>query len=167
MLFFLCFRADNEISKVGSLLTLFSNPVPTPPFGLDLSIIIFVVISAPLINVGKNCAKFVHAHSRKPHPNTLRKLRRCTPAQVSHNLCTFLDALAHLSQNFSGTCRDYPAHKFGAAFSGTFGGVPTTPDPNTSAKVSRYNWDAYCDTNWRCIDYFLPTEGHTVAKVSR
>ena len=29
-----------------------------------------------------------------------------------------------------------------------FGGVPTTPDPNTSAKVSRYKWEPYRDTNW-------------------
>ena len=36
------------------------------------------------------------------------------------------------------------------------GGVPTTPDPNTSAKVSRYKWEAYRDTNWWCIHYFLP-----------
>ena len=34
----------------------------------------------------KNCAKFVHAHSRKPHPNILRELCRCTPAQISHKL---------------------------------------------------------------------------------
>ena len=47
------------------------------------------------------------------------------------------------------------------------GGVPTNPDPNTSAKVSRYKWEAYRDTNWWCIYYFLPREGHTFAKVSR
>ena len=28
------------------------------------------------------------------------------------------------------------------------GSVPTTPDPNTSEKVSRYKWEAYRDTNW-------------------
>ena len=33
----------------------------------------------------------------------------------------------------------------------SFGGVPTTPDPNTSAKVSRYKWEAYRDTNWWCV----------------
>ena len=43
--------------------------------------------------------------------------------------------------------------------------VPTTPDPNTSAKVSRYKWEAYRDTNWWCIYYFLPRGGHTFAKV--
>ena len=32
-----------------------------------------------------------------------------------------------------------------------FGGVPTTPDPDTSAKVSGYKWEAYRDTNWWCI----------------
>ena len=26
------------------------------------------------------------------------------------------------------------------------GGMPKTPDPNTSAKVSRYKWEAYSDT---------------------
>ena len=31
------------------------------------------------------------------------------------------------------------------------GGVPTTPDPNTSAKISRYKWEAYRDTNWRLV----------------
>ena len=48
-----------------------------------------------------------------------------------------------------------------------FGGVTSTPDPNTSAKVSRYKWEANCDTNWWCIYYFLPRGGHTFAKVSR
>ena len=67
-----------------------------------------------------NCAKFVHAHSRKPHPNILRELCRCTPAQISHNLSTFLDAPAHLSHKFSGTCRECPAHKFCTIFSGTW-----------------------------------------------
>ena len=46
-----------------------------------------------------------------------------------------------------------------------FGSVPTTPDPNTSAKVSRYKWEPYRDTNWWCIYYFLPGGGHTFAKV--
>ena len=36
-----------------------------------------------------------------------------------------------------------------------FEGVPTTPDPNTSAKVSRHKWEAYRDTNWWYIYYFL------------
>ena len=45
------------------------------------------------------------------------------------------------------------------------GGVPTTPDPNTSTKVSRYKWEAYRDTNWWCIYYFLPRGGHIFAKV--
>ena len=47
----------------------------------------------------------------------------------------------------------------------TVGGVPTTPDPNTSARVSRYKWEADRDTNWWCIYYFLPMGGHTFAKV--
>ena len=46
------------------------------------------------------------------------------------------------------------------------GGVPTTPDPNTSAKVSRYKWDPYRDANWCCLYYFCQ-EGHTFAKVSK
>ena len=29
----------------------------------------------------------------------------------------------------------------------TIGGVPTTPDPNTSEKVSQYKWEPYPDTN--------------------
>ena len=36
-----------------------------------------------------------------------------------------------------------------------FGGVPTTSDPNTSAQVSRYRWEAYRDTNWRCIYIYI------------
>ena len=48
-----------------------------------------------------------------------------------------------------------------------FGGVPPTPDPNTSATASRYKWEAYRDTNWWCIEYSLPRGGHTFAKVSR
>ena len=47
------------------------------------------------------------------------------------------------------------------------GSVPTTPDPHASAKVSRYKWEAYRDTNWWCMYYFLPRGGHTFAKVSR
>ena len=47
----------------------------------------------------------------------------------------------------------------------SIGSVPTTPDPNTSAKVSRYKWEAYRDTNWWCIYYFLPQGEHTFAKV--
>ena len=38
----------------------------------------------------------------------------------------------------------------------SIGGVPTTPDPHTSAKASRYKWEAYRDTNWSCICYFVP-----------
>ena len=49
------------------------------------------------------------------------------------------------------------------------GSVQTTPDPNTSAKVSRYKWEPHRDTNWWCIllYYFLPRGGYTFAKVSR
>ena len=47
------------------------------------------------------------------------------------------------------------------------GGVPTNPDPITSAKASRYKWEAYRDTIWLCIYYFLLRGGHTFAEVSR
>ena len=40
-----------------------------------------------------------------------------------------------------------------------------TPDPNTSAKVSRYKRQPHHDTNWWCIDYFLPRGRHTFANV--
>ena len=70
--------------------------------------------------LAKNCAKFVHAHSRKPCPNLLRELCRCAPAEISHNLGTFSDAPAHLSHKFPGTCRDCLAHKFCTIFSGTW-----------------------------------------------
>ena len=39
------------------------------------------------------------------------------------------------------------------------GGVPTTLDPNTSEKASRYKWEAYRDTHWWCLYYFLPRGG--------
>ena len=35
------------------------------------------------------------------------------------------------------------------------GGVPTTPNPNTSAKISRYKWETYRDTNWWCIYIYI------------
>ena len=70
-------------------------------------------------NLAKNCAKFVHAHSRKPHHNILCKLCRCT-AQILHNFSTFSDAPAHLSHKFSGICRECPAHKFCTIFLGTW-----------------------------------------------
>ena len=53
-------------------------------------------------------------------------------------------------QNFYGTC---------------FRSVPTTPDPNTSTKVLRYEWEAQRDTNWCCVYYFLPRGGPTFANV--
>ena len=68
-------------------------------------------------------AKLVHAHSRKPHPTIVRKLCRCTFAQLSHNLSTFSDAPAHLLHKSSGTCRECPAHKFCTIFSGTWLGL--------------------------------------------
>ena len=47
------------------------------------------------------------------------------------------------------------------------GTVPTTPDPNSFAKVSRYKWEPYRDTNWWCRYCFLPRGGHALAEVSR
>ena len=38
------------------------------------------------------------------------------------------------------------------------------PDPNISAKVSRYKWEAYRDTKWGCIYYFLPRGGIPLQK---
>ena len=54
-----------------------------------------------------------------------------------------------------------------SSFGGFLGRVPTTPEPNTSAEVSRYKWEPYCDTNWWCISNFLLRGGHTFAEVSR
>ena len=48
-----------------------------------------------------------------------------------------------------------------------FRAVPTTPDPYTSAKASRYKWEPYRDTNWCRLYYFLQEEGPIFAKVSR
>ena len=45
----------------------------------------------------------------------------------------------------------HPVHSKHSMFSLAFGSVPTTPDPNTSAKVLRYKWELHRDTNWWCI----------------
>ena len=39
------------------------------------------------------------------------------------------------------------------------GGVPTTPDPNTSAEVLRYKWEAYRDTDWCGVYILLSAKG--------
>ena len=44
------------------------------------------------------------------------------------------------------------------------GSVPTTPEPNTSAKVSGHKWEAYRDTNRWCIYDFLPRGWHIFQK---
>ena len=45
------------------------------------------------------------------------------------------------------------------------GGVfPTTPDPHTPAKVSRYKWEPHRDTNWWCMYDFPRRGGHASAK---
>ena len=62
---------------------------------------------------------------------------------------------------------DLQCEECGEVLMTIFGGVPTTPDPSSSAKVSRCKWEAYRDTDWWCIYYFLPGGRHTFAKVSR
>ena len=49
-------------------------------------------------------------------------------------------------------------------FTRFIGGVPTTPGPNTSAKVARCKWEAYRDTNRWCVFYLLPKGGRTDCK---
>ena len=71
--------------------------------------------------LAKKYAKLVHAHSRKPHPNIVRKLGKCTPrtnfAQSQH-----IFGCAHLSHKFSGTCRECPRAQVNfAQFSRTHG----------------------------------------------
>ena len=56
---------------------------------------------------------------------------------------------------------------FDRAVASQFGSVLNTPDPNTFAKASRYKWEPYSDTNWRCTDYFLPKKGHALVQPSR
>ena len=52
-----------------------------------------------------------------------------------------------------------------AIFSVTNWSVPTTPDPNTSAKASRYKRDPYRDTNWwRVFTTFCQPEGILLPK---
>ena len=48
------------------------------------------------------------------------------------------------------------------------GSVPTTPDPNASAKASRYKWRLHRDTTrWCvCVSSFLSRGGHAFAKTS-
>ena len=41
--------------------------------------------------------------------------------------------------------------KKNSSSSAEFGSVPTTPDPNTSAKASRCKWEAYHDTEFGCV----------------
>ena len=82
----------------------------------------------------------------------LSALPACLQTLVGEISCVFAENHAG---NLVGTFQDL------------FGSVPTTPDPNTSAKVSRYKWEAYRVTNWWCVYYFLPRRGHTFAKVSR
>ena len=53
----------------------------------------------------------------------------------------------------AGETTEYSQLDDGAAYvlGTSFGGVPTTPDPNTSAaKTSRYEWELYRDA-YRCI----------------
>ena len=45
-----------------------------------------------------------------------------------------------------------------------FGGVPTTPDPNTSAKASQYKWEAYRDANGGVKTTFYQGEGILLQK---
>ena len=68
----------------------------------------------------KNCAKFVHEHSRKPHPDSLRELCRCIPAQISHNLSTFLEAPHIFRTIFLGPVGNAPRTSF-AQFSQAHG----------------------------------------------
>ena len=43
------------------------------------------------------------------------------------------------------------------------GSVPTAPDPNTSAKVSRYKWELHRGTNW-VVYTFCQEEGILLEK---
>ena len=73
--------------------------------------------------------------------------------------------LRDLSQVVRSTPRDTPvSFCTRTSPSPTFRSVPTTPDPSTSAQVSRYKWEAYRGTNWWCIYYFLPKEGILLQK---
>ena len=100
-------------------------------------------------------------------------LRSRTFSTVKHYFCQFKDRWADNPFPILSTAH---SKHFGFGpqtlrllnrFNDFLGCVPTTPDPNTSAKVSRYKWEAYRDTNWWCIYYFLPKRGHTFARVSR
>ena len=66
--------------------------------------------------LAKNCAKLVHAHSRNPPPQYSARLCRCTPAQISHNLGTCLDAprtsFAQIFWDLSGMPRAQVLHIF-------------------------------------------------------
>ena len=110
-------------------------------------------------------------HSLNPSPlfteNPFLFTEKCfvgSPAQKSALIEGVLSLVKLASQNLSNHC----GRKRARNHSLLIGGVPTTPDgpdPNTSAKVSRCKWEAYRDTNWWCICYFLPTQGHTFAEV--
>ena len=46
------------------------------------------------------------------------------------------------------------------------GSIPTTPEPNTSAKASQYTWEPYRDTNWCGVENttFCQEEGILLQK---
>ena len=125
---------------------------------LSLSISVSLFLSLSLLSlssawrkqdasIGCIAAKRLTQQQRLPPASTCSSLpqRRAWPAM--QKACML----------FSGRGKQPPTHT-------CFGG---SPDPNTSAKVSRYKWEAYRDTNWRCIHDFLPSVGHTFAKALR
>ena len=57
----------------------------------------------------------------------------------------------------AGKSRQAPLRREPLSMLQFLGGVPTTPDPNTSAKASRYKWEAYRDPI--LLYYFLPMGG--------
>ena len=68
----------------------------------------------------KSCPKNAQNLCRHILGSFPQKLCGNCAAQILHNLCTFFDAPAHVSHKFSGTSRDYPAHKFCTIFSDTW-----------------------------------------------
>ena len=67
--------------------------------------------------------------------------------------------LHHVQVSWCCWCTNLGPHVFGV--------VSTTPDPNTPAKVWRYKWEPYRDTNGWCISQFQRRRGDAFAEVSQ
>ena len=107
--------------------------------------------------MGRSAQQMKHENAQKHFAQFFAQFFAQTSARVI-KMCRRNFALGNVRRNRPGCLQLLRGNVL-------FGGVPTTLDPNISAKVSRYKWEAYHDTNWWCIYYFLPRGQHTFAKI--